>query len=131
AAVVNQVEFHVAPAPVELESAFALAVGHVAAALDDGCVRVDEGLADAAAEGKTLREAEFVQVIEKQAANAARLLPVRQIEIFIAPLLVLGIKCIAERRAGCLCGLMPSDRILAKAVVGGQVEATAKPPYGR
>src|SRR5690606_2483456 len=87
AAVVDQVELDVAPAAPGLEVALALAVRFVAVAFDDRRIRVEEGIPDRARERERPLEARLVQVVEEDAADAARLVAVLQEEVVVAPLL--------------------------------------------
>src|SRR5690606_35683544 len=99
AAVVDQVEFDVAPAPVELEPALALAVRRVLAALDDRQVGVEEAVADRPQVGEILLQV-GVQVVEEQAADAAGLVAVPEVEVLVAPALVRQVTLLpAERLA--------------------------------
>src|SRR5690606_41092247 len=68
----SDLELDVAAAPVQLEFAFALAVGRVLAAFDDRQVGLEEAVADRAQVGEVLLEV-VMQVVEEQAADAARL----------------------------------------------------------
>ncbi len=87
AAIEYEVEFDVAPTPVRLKIALALAVGHVAPPLDDRHVGIEKRIADRALHRKALRETGLVEIIEEHAANAARLVAMLQIKVFVAPLL--------------------------------------------
>src|SRR5262245_60277539 len=69
AAVVEQVELDIAPAPVELEVALALAVGGLPAAAQDRQVGGEEGVAHGAGEGERAREPPLAEVVEEEAAD--------------------------------------------------------------
>ncbi|KAG1543551.1 hypothetical protein G6F50_013976 [Rhizopus delemar] len=69
-AIVNKVEFHVAATAVQLELAFALAMGRVLALLHDRQVRLQEAIADRAQVIEIALEV-AMQVVEEQAADAA------------------------------------------------------------
>ncbi|MES1942613.1 ferric pseudobactins receptor protein RF5-like protein [Salinisphaera sp. PC39] len=128
AAVVDQVELHVAPAPVELEIALALAVSRIAAAFDDGGVGGHETASHVAREVETALEAPFVEVVEEQAADAALLAAVREVEVVVAPALEARIDVLAVDGAEIADAAMPVARVRLEAVVGRQVEAAAEPP---
>src|SRR5690606_14626950 len=114
AAVVDQVELDVAAAAVELELAFALAVGRVAAALDDRQVGVEE----AVAHGAQVREVGVevaVQVVEEQAADAARLVAMLDEEVVVAPALVRVVaRLSAERLAQVAGDAVPVQHVLVE-----------------
>jgi hypothetical protein len=82
----------------------------------------------AAHEGKGLLEIGLVQVIEKEATDAARLITVFQVKILVAPLLVLVVTIRAEGVAGLFGNAMPVLTVGLESVVRGQVESTAEPP---
>ena len=84
AAVVQQVELRVAPAPVLLPSALAVAERHLPAPRHDLAVGGQEGVRDRPRELQRPREAPLVQVVEEQPADAARLAAVRQEEVLVA-----------------------------------------------
>src|SRR5688572_4371807 len=88
AAVVEQVELDIAAAADQL--AAALLVGPVAAhvAAHDLGIDRQERLADCAGEAEILVPVAGVEIVVEDAAEAARLLAVRQVEILVAPLLV-------------------------------------------
>ena len=74
AAVPDEVELDVAAAAVQLEVALALAERRVLAALEDRRVGGEEMVADAARQREAALEAALVEVVEEDAADAARLL---------------------------------------------------------
>ena len=98
AAVADEVELDVAAAPVGLEVALALAVGRVAAALHDRQVGRQEGIADGAHHREAALEAEFGEVVEEDAADAARLVAVLEEEVLVAPVLEARVLVVAEGR---------------------------------
>src|SRR5262249_32202289 len=91
ATVVEQVELHVAASADEL--LFAVRLGprrkHVAA--DDLRIDAQEGAADALREGEVSLPVSRVEIVVEDAADAAHLLAVGQIEILVAPGLEAGI----------------------------------------
>ncbi|KAF1853478.1 hypothetical protein Lal_00013840 [Lupinus albus] len=88
AAVVEQVELDIAAAADQLVFALLGGPGPVHVAADQGGVAVEEGGADIAGEGEISLPVARLEVVEEDAADAARLAPVRQEEIAVAPLLV-------------------------------------------
>src|SRR5690606_6708964 len=129
AAVPDQVELDVAAAPVQLELALALAVGHVLAPPDDGQVGVQVALADGAGVGEARLEAAGLQVVVEQAADAARLVAVLEEEVAVAPGLVFGVALRAEGRAQVARHPVPVQHVLVEGVEGRQVETAAEPPH--
>src|SRR5699024_9499561 len=129
AAIVDEVEFDVAATAVELERAFALTVGRVLAAGDDGGIGVGKCCADVTDECEAAIKARFVEIIEKQPADAAAFVAVAQVKIIVTPRLEAWVDVIPIGGAGGVRGLVPGDGVRAKAVAGGQVETAAKPPY--
>src|SRR5207245_8383938 len=91
AAVVDQVELDVARAPVSLEGALALAEGDVLAALKDRDVGLQEVLADGARQREAMIEARVGEIVEEDAADAARLAAVPEVKVFVAPALVASV----------------------------------------
>src|SRR5437016_8637782 len=71
-AVVYQIEFDIAAAPVRLKIAFTLAVRHRLAPLHDRQIGIEEAVADALHHRETLRKVERIEIVEKDAAHAAR-----------------------------------------------------------
>ena len=80
AAIEHEVEFDVAPAPVGLKRTLALAVRHIAPAFDDRHIGIEKRIADRALHREALRKAQLVKVIEENAADAAWLVAVLQVE---------------------------------------------------
>src|SRR5688572_32447230 len=68
AAVVDEIEFDITPATIELEAALALAVLRGASARDDRQIRGEEMIADAALISEAALESPLVEVVEKQPA---------------------------------------------------------------
>jgi hypothetical protein len=127
AAVVHEVELDVAAAPVGLEVALALAVRGVAAAPDDRQVRRQEGVADRAHQREARVEAALGEVVEEDAADAARLVAVLEEEVLVAPALEARIQVGAERRERVAVDGVEVARVLLEAVVRRQVHAAAEP----
>src|SRR5213592_5117571 len=88
AAVVQQIEFDIASAPDQLLLAIGGVPGEGEIAPDEFGIDFQEGAADVLREGEVgVPVAGIVPVVEN-AADAARLLAMRQIEIFVAPFFV-------------------------------------------
>src|SRR5579863_7028328 len=100
APVVKQVEFHIAAAPLGLLVAFLLRPVFLHAAADDSGLDVQEGFAHGFREGKVAFPVAAVVMVEKYAADPARLAAMRQPEIGVRPLLVLGEPFLVEAVAG-------------------------------
>src|SRR5690625_3950381 len=128
AAVVNQVELHVAPPAIELKMPLPLTVLHVFAPLYYGQVGVEKAVPHSAHEIKAALEPALVEIVKKQPAHAPGLTAMPIVKIVIAPLLVAGVDLGAKGFAGLAGNAMPVPTVLFKAVVGGQVVAAAKPP---
>src|SRR5690606_1440084 len=127
AAVPDQVELDVAAAAVELELALALVVLHGAATLDDGQPGVEEAVADRAHIGEVAFEV-VGEVVEEQAADAARLIAVPEDEVVVAPFLVRVVaRLAAEGLAQRARGAMPVQHVLVERIEGREVEAAAEP----
>src|SRR5688572_27685206 len=125
AAIVDQVELDVAAAPVGLEAALALAERQVFPSFEKRYVGLEEMVAD------RLRQVErgrLRQVVEEDAADAARLVAVAQVEVFVAPALVLRIVIGAERRQRLPARCVEVARVVLEAVVRREVHAAAEPP---
>src|SRR5690606_33182197 len=131
AAVVDEIELDVSSAPPCLERALALAVGFVAMTQHDRRVGVEEGIADRAQQREAVREAALVQVVEEDAADAARLVAVLQKEVFVAPALEARIEIVAEGLKRLLAHAVEAYDVLLERIVGREIHAAAEPPYRR
>jgi hypothetical protein len=127
---VEQVEFRVAASAIELEIPLSITVGEIFAALKYGRVGDEKSIADAANEGESLFEPTSVEVVEKDASHSPGLVSMGQMKILVAGLLEFTVECIAKRGTGSASGFVPVHDILFIAVIGGQIEAAAKPPDG-
>ena len=135
AAVEYQVEFDIASAPIGLEVAFAFAVGHVHAALNNGQVAFQKGISHSAGHCKALLKTQLGKIIEKHTAYTAGFFAVLQIKILVAPFLELGMVVRTEGIQRIFAALVEMLRVFFKAVVGGQIHAATIPgicfcPYG-
>src|SRR3989338_2524695 len=98
AAVDHQVEFDIAAAPVKLEIALAFAVRSIHAALENRHVGRQKEITDALLDGEGVGEIRFTKVVEENAADAARLVAVLEVKIFVAPFFVFRMQVITEWR---------------------------------
>ena len=76
-------------------------------------------------------EAAIAQVVEENAADAARLVAMPEKEIVVAPALEARVVIGAERRKRIATAAVKVHRVLLEAVVRRQVHAAAEPPDGR
>ena len=127
ATVPDQVEFHVAPAPVELVRAFLLAIRHGVAALHDGHIGREQGVTDALQHAEAALNSELHKIIKKDAAHAPLLVAVFVAKVAVAPGLETRVQVCAKRRERVVAGLVEVDRIRVEPVVGRQVHTAAKP----
>src|SRR5690606_7434603 len=97
AAIVDEVELDVTTAAPRLEITLALGPRLVAMAHDDRRIRFEEGVAHRSCQRETGHEAAFVEVIEEDAADAARLVAVLQEEVIVAPALEARVPVGTER----------------------------------
>src|SRR6266567_4328059 len=86
-AIVDEIEFDVAAAPIRLEFTLARAVRLVLTPREDRLVGRQEMIADAARESEAVLEPAIAQIIVEDPANAAWLVAMAQKKIFIAPAL--------------------------------------------
>src|ERR1700724_4651508 len=128
AAVVEEVELDVTAAAIELELALAIAERRAAAALDDRQVRGQVGVAHPADELEAAREAPLRQVVEEEAADAAGLSTVPEVEVVVAPALEARVDLGAERLEGLPRLLVPGAGVLDEGGVGGAGEAAPDTP---
>src|SRR6266480_7927809 len=84
AAVVHQIEFDIAAAPVGLEFFFSFTVWQIFPSFDYRAIRREEMISHGAGERKGKIEVAIGEVIEEDAADAARLAAVAQVEILVA-----------------------------------------------
>src|SRR5438067_4470025 len=128
AAIPDQIEFHVAAAAIRLEVALPLAIGRVLAPNENRLVRREEMIADRLREPQATIETAVRQVIEKNAADAARLAAMLQEKVIVAPALVLGIQLAPERRERVAARVMKMHGVFREAVIRRQIHAAAEPP---
>src|SRR5262249_30991301 len=122
-----QVEFDVATAAVLLELLLRLAVRLVLATVGDGQIRLEEGVAGVADEVERLLQLAG-EVVEEDAADAAGLVAVGQVEVFVARALQLRvIDGVGVLLADGLPGAVEVDDVLTNGVVRRQVGAAAEP----
>src|SRR4029078_4798759 len=87
----------------------------------------DEGVADGADEGEALGEAAFGEVVEEDAADAARLAPVLEEEVVVAPALEARVLGGTERNERVAADAMEVDGVVLEPEVGRHVHAVADP----
>jgi hypothetical protein len=75
--------------------------------------------------------APLVEVVEEQAAGAAGLAAVLEIEVPVAPVLVVRVHVRPERVTRRFRGAMPVQDVLVERVTGREVESAAEPPCDR
>src|SRR5579875_1578471 len=85
AAVIEEVELHVAAAPRELMPALRLGPARVHMPPHDGGIGGEKGAADILHKGEATLPVTALQIVEEDAACAARLAPVLDEEILVAP----------------------------------------------
>src|SRR5690606_11775968 len=121
----------VAAAPIRLPVALALAIRHGKPAFEYGRIGVEKAVAHALLQAEAAGKVGRVQIIEENATDAARLTPVLEIKVFIAPLLVARVMVGAERRERVAANAVEMRSVLLEPVVRREVHAAAEPPDGR
>ncbi len=129
APVVDQIEFHVAAAAVELEVPFSFTKRRILAFFHDGQVGIQVAVTHRLHECEASFEPPLIQVVEEQAADTPGFVAVFQEEVFITPLLVAGIDIRAKGFAGGLCRAVPVNSVFLEAVIRGEIIAAAEPPH--
>src|SRR5690606_37807350 len=129
----EQVELDVAAAPDELLVTLGVGPGSLEIAADELRIDVAESRADVAGKGKVGVPVARVVVVVEDAADAARLLAVRQVEVLVAPLAIAVVIGDRVGGAGLLHGAVEVDavRILLGAAAveyRGESGAAAEPP---
>src|SRR6266705_3233731 len=128
AAIINEIELHIAAAAIGLEIPLALAVRKTFPALDNRKIGWKKMVADAASKLEARIETALVQIIEENPADAARLAAVLEIEVLVTPAfetrIVLGAGGLERLSAR---GVKVA-RVLLEPVIGGHVHAAAEPP---
>src|SRR5438132_7771160 len=130
AAVVEQVELDVAAAADELMTALFGRPGEPHPGPHDGRENGEDGVSDRSEEGEVALPVAAIEIVEEDPAGAARLAPVRQKEVFVAPLLEAGVAAGVVGRAGagqCRMKFVDRRRI---GVDRGDVGAAAEPRLG-
>src|SRR5262245_53401194 len=128
AAVVDQVELDIAPAAVELEASLPLPKRHGPALFQDGKIGRQEGVADRAREAEGKIEVALGEVVEEDAADAARLIAVLEVKVAVAPGLEARVVIRAEGLERLLAGAVGVARGVVEAVIRGEIHAAAEPP---
>ena len=121
AAIVHQVELHIPAPPYLLPFFFPLRVRHVFPSVDDGQITREESRQAVFDEGEKLLLVFFagVEVVEEDPAYAARFLPVRDVEVFIAPGLEARVVVSVMGVAGRLDRAVEMDRVFVEEVARG------------
>src|SRR5215467_11591104 len=86
-------------------------------------------ISDALRHPEAAIEAAFVQVVEEDAAYAARLGTVLDIEVFVAPALEARVEICPERLQGLTACAVEVARVLLEPVIRREVHPAAEPPY--
>ena len=129
ATVPHQIELNIAAAAVQLKGPLALAIGAVLAQLNDRQVGRQQAVAHRLHHGQAALEAKLGKVIKKNAAHAALLGTVFEHKILVAPGLEAGVFVRPKGLQSRFASGMKVAGVFVKAVVGGQVHATAKPAH--
>src|SRR5450755_1548839 len=129
AAIVDKIELDVAPAAVCLEIAFAIPVGEILAPEHDRIVRGEKMLTDALRQREAMFEAALVQIVEKNPADAARLVAMPEEKVVVAPGLESRVVVVAERHQRFATDAVKMDRVFLEAVIGREIHPAAEPPH--
>src|SRR5262249_10135267 len=132
-AVVEQVEFHVAATAYELLVALGGAPRRVEVVAHQLGINAEEGAPDLLREGEIRLPVRAVEIIVKNPADSAHLLTMAQVEVLVAPALVLRVR--GDARMGIASPFhrrMKGDRIgivlpAAPLEYGCQIRAAAEP----
>ena len=124
--IIEKIELHVAPAPIQLILTVTLLERLISMSLDDGQVGVEEGIADLVNEGEVSLTISL-EVIEENSADAARFAAVLQVKILVAPLLESRIEVGIVSIAGCFDRAMKMDGVFRMRIIRRKVHSAAKP----
>src|SRR3546814_15987689 len=105
-----------------MEIAFAFAIRDIAPLFDDGHVGGQKAVSDSAGQVKTGVKSFLIEVIKKQAANAAGCVALLQEEILVAPFMVGGRLVVAEGGHGIVADTVEVDDVFNQGVIRGQVK---------
>ena len=130
AAIINEVELDVAPASVELKLALCFGRGQVLTSFDNRPVGGNEVVADRTKKSKGRFEAALIVVVEENATDASSFVSVWEVEVFVAGFLEAWVELFAKWIAGSFGCVVPVRSVFPIAVVGSEIEPTAKPPDG-
>src|SRR5712691_8635860 len=128
AAIINEIELHVAAAAIGLEIPLALAVRKTFPAPDNGKIGRKKVVADAASKLEARIETALVQIIEENPADAARLAAMLEIKVFVTPAFETGIVLGPETLERLPARGVKVARVLLEPVVGGHIHAAPEPP---
>ena len=112
-----------------MELALPVAVFVTATCLDDRQVGWQEVVANGPCKFERTVKVRLVKVIKKQAADAARLVPVFQEEVVIAPFLVSVVNIVAKRLTGRSGRSVPVQYVVMERVIRCKIEPAAEPPH--
>jgi len=87
-----------------------------------------EGITDGLRQAEAALETAFVEVVEKDPADAARFVAMLEEEVLVAPFLVLGVDVVAEGGECLSAAAVEVLHVLALAVVRRHVHAATEPP---
>src|SRR5437660_7618821 len=85
AAIIQEIEFDIAPAPYELFFTFGFGPGRCKIAPDEVRIDLGESAADILREGEIRLPVPGIEPVVEDAADAAHLVAVLQVKIFVAP----------------------------------------------
>jgi len=97
---------------------------------DDFGVDIQKSLAYILGEGKVVIPVATIEIVVKNAANAAGLLTMRDVEIFIAPFFKFRVISIVMGIASAFVGSVKVGCILFHLIHGVQIPAATKPAFG-
>mmetsp|Transcript_1038 Transcript_1038/g.3831 ORF Transcript_1038/g.3831 Transcript_1038/m.3831 type:complete len:367 (-) Transcript_1038:175-1275(-) len=127
-AVVHQVELDVPAAAHQLPLLLLLRVLGVLALLHDWDVRGDDGVGAGLGKGKVFVGCFVVLVVEEDAAEAARLAAVRDLEVVVCPLFKLWVVLRVMLVADALVSPVEVRHVVLEEVRGRDVRPAAEPP---
>src|SRR6266567_3050827 len=126
--VVDEIELDIASAAIRLKIALALAVGQVLAPQQHGNIGVEKAVAYASGQCEAMLEVAIVEIVEKYAADAARLVAVLEEKITVAPALEARVVILAKRLQRVAADAVKMHCVFLEAVIRRQIHAAAEPP---
>ena len=130
AAIMHEVELNVSPSAQLLPLFLLRGEGHVFPLLDQGEVGGEESAGAVLHEAEDLLRIVFrgVEIVEEDAANAARFFAVWDVEMLVAPGFEAGVETPVVLVASFFDGFVEMDGIFVKEVRGCQIGSTPEPP---